>query len=155
MMKGINLRNILTLGIALSLVTAASGCGATAVKKEERSYRVAVEQIPANPTYHRLRWVHLPDIKPYAHEQVSADVPAILPVINIDLENSTLEEAARVLAATGRYSSYCASSVAKRKLSIKAIGTVDELAREIAKRAQVYSSVDHENREIRFLEQSS
>jgi hypothetical protein len=69
----------------------------------------------------------------------------------LSLKNATLEETARVLAATARYSSYTAPSIAKNKISVTNLGTIDELARIIESKARVQVVVDHENREVRFL----
>jgi hypothetical protein len=72
-------------------------------------------------------------------------------VFQLSLKNTTLEETARVLAATARYSSYTAPSIAKEKISVTNLGTIDELARIIESKARVQVVVDHENREVRFL----
>jgi hypothetical protein len=50
-----------------------------------------------------------------------------------------------------RYSSYVAPSIAKNKISIENIGTLDELARIIEREGKVKVVVDHENREVRLL----
>jgi hypothetical protein len=50
-----------------------------------------------------------------------------------------------------RYSSYTAPSIAKNKISVKNLGTIDELARIIEGTAKVKVVVDHVNREVRFL----
>jgi hypothetical protein len=72
-------------------------------------------------------------------------------VFQLSLKDATLEETARVLAATARYSSYTAPSIAEQKISIRNIGTIDELGRIIENKAQVQVVVDHENKEVRFL----
>jgi hypothetical protein len=55
------------------------------------------------------------------------------------------------LAATARYSSFTSPSIAADKISVKNIGTIDELARIIESKARVQVVVDHENRDVRFL----
>jgi hypothetical protein len=82
---------------------------------------------------------------------VSSDTPAIRPVYHLKLKGSTLEETGRVLAALARYSSYVAPSIAKNKVSVENLGTIDELARIIEREGKVTVVVDHENREVRLL----
>jgi hypothetical protein len=88
---------------------------------------------------------------PGATDAKLVNSPSLRTVIQLSLANATLEETARVLAATARYSSYTAPSIANHKVSIKNIGTIDELGRIIEKEAQVRVIVDHENKEVRFL----
>lgn len=147
--KFVNITKLSAVAILAS--GALLGCEKPVAPPPEPTYRVAMRQLPPKPTYHRLRWVQLPETMPYNADQLGDEVPAISPIISIDLNDSTLEEAARVLAATGRYSSYCAGAIAKQKISIKAVGTLDEIAAEIAKRAHIDTSIDHENHEVRFL----
>jgi hypothetical protein len=72
-------------------------------------------------------------------------------VFHLALKNATLEETARVLAATSRYSSYTAPSIASEKISVDNLGTIDELAQIIGSKAHVQVVVDHQNKEVRFL----
>jgi sulfite reductase beta subunit-like hemoprotein len=72
-------------------------------------------------------------------------------VFQLNLKNVSMEEAARVLAATSRYQSYTDPSIAKQKITIENLGTIDELARLIERKAQVQVVVDHAGREVRFL----
>jgi len=81
--------------------------------------------------------------------------PAIRPVFHFAIKDATLEETARVLAALARYSSFTAPSIAKRQFSSENLGTIDELAQIIGRKAQIEVIVDHENKEVRFLAPSS
>jgi hypothetical protein len=83
------------------------------------------------------------------------ETPSLRTVFELSVQNATLEETARVLAATARYSSYTAPSIASEKISVKNLGTIDELARTIESKAQVQVVVDHENKEVRFLPASA
>jgi hypothetical protein len=56
-----------------------------------------------------------------------------------------------VLAATARYSSYTASSIADENITIESIGTIDELGIEIGILAGIHVVVDHKHKEVRFL----
>ncbi|MCB0360243.1 MAG: hypothetical protein KDD44_11425, partial [Bdellovibrionales bacterium] len=73
------------------------------------------------------------------------------PILHLEMQNARLEEIANSLADSVHYRSYVASGIADRLVSIKLLGTVDELALEIERRQQIKVVVDHENREIRFL----
>jgi hypothetical protein len=78
-------------------------------------------------------------------------IPNLRPVFELSLNNVSLEETARVLAATARYSSFTDPSIAKDRISINNLGTIDELARIIEGKASIAVEVDHERREVRFL----
>jgi len=107
--------------------------------------------------YARTRWVRPPDNLPMRDRPGAAEEPAvqvaprIRSVFHLSLKNSTLEETARVLAATSRYSSYTAPSIASEKISVDNLGTIDELARIIESKAHIQVVVDHQNKEVRFL----
>jgi hypothetical protein len=72
-------------------------------------------------------------------------------VFQLSLKATPLAEAARVLAATSRYTSYTDPSIASQKLTIESLGTIDELGQTIEQKAQVQVVIDHRNREVRFL----
>jgi hypothetical protein len=114
-----------------------------------------------DPVYRRARWVQLPEVLP-SREMPGEDPregpnvgPAIRPVFQFAINDATLEETARVLAALARYSSFTAPSIAKLPFSTENLGTIDELAQIIGRKAQIEVIVDHQNREVRFLAPSS
>ena len=138
--------------IALSF----SGCSALTshqdpeVEKPIEVYQVANRQLPPKQVYNRLRWVHLPQPLP---EKVGA-VPTesyILPIVQLELEDATLQEAVDALAATTSYQSYCENRIANKKITIKALGTIDELVEKISKEAGILAEVDHDTQSIRFM----
>lgn len=143
--------------IVLAAVTAlAAGCysGPKPYDPDTKQevYGVSVRKYAPQPVYKRTRLVHLPaPLPPLKTAQKNA--PLILPVMHLDLQDTTLEEAAKILAQSARYSVYCASTVADRRISLTSLGTVDELAFRISSEAGVEAIVDHHNREVRFLAQ--
>lgn len=107
--------------------------------------------------YARTRWVRPPDVLPL-REKTNAETedrlresPMLRSVFHLSVKNRTLEETARVLAATARYSSFTAPSIASNKISIENLGTIDELGRIIESKAQITVLVDHENKIVRFM----
>jgi hypothetical protein len=127
------------------------GCSTRApVSSERKLFGVSVQRYAPQPVYKRTRLVHLPSPLPETSAQ-SAAAPLILPVIHFEIVDASLEEAAKVLGQTSRYSAYCASTVADKRITLTALGTVDELAEQIAKIAKIETIVDHHNREVRFL----
>lgn len=137
-----------------------TGCGGLKdyqpLPKDEGLYMPSVRTVGPEPVYARTRWVRPPEVLPqrdsYPKDAGSLrETPSLRPVFQLSLKNTTLEETARVLAATARYSSYTAPSIAKDKISVTNLGTIDELARIIESKARVQVVVDHENREVRFL----
>lgn len=141
------------------LATACAACGAPkAYEPVDRTQRTiflsAVRTHGPEPVYARTRWVLPPETLPSREESSSSsreDGPTLRPVFHLALKGTTLEETARVLAAMARYSSYTAPSIAKNKISVQNLGTIDELARIIERTAKVKVVVDHVNREVRFL----
>ena len=147
---------LITTGFAASLLlTSCASVNEEYVQKwkleaDRKVFRVAHRQLPLEPTYNRLRWVHLPEVMPAA-ERPREKPPKIMPIIELVLEDDTLEDASLILAATTRYRSYCSSLIADQKITLSALGTVDELAVVIAESAGINVTVDHTNREVRFL----
>ena len=118
--------------------------------KETRTYSVAQRQLPPEPTYSRLRWVRPPEVLPHA-PRGGDEAPAIVPVMHLELKDTTLEEAARILASAAQYSSYCSSLIAKQTLTLSRLGTIDELGSEVEKAAQIRVIIDHAGRQVKFL----
>lgn len=149
----------LILTVAL-LALVVSGCGAKRIQPEKRLtksvYKVVSTQKPLAPIYNRTRWAHLPSVMPASAVNSSpSKAPRIFPVIELVLENDSLETAATIIAGTARYSSYCSSHIADDTITLTALGTIDELADRVAQEAGITVSVDHENREVRFVANSS
>lgn len=136
------------------LLSTLSACGPAlkdwAPERDKKAHAIAYRQTAPQPVYSRLRWVHLPETMP-AREIPESEAPTIFPVFHLDLKNASLEEAARALAATTRYSSYCSSSLVDRKISMNRLGTLDELAHEIAATTGISVQVDHSMKTVRFL----
>ena len=128
------------------------GCGSsTKLKPEEKQvYRTAFRQLPPQPVYNRTRFVHLPEMAP-SRELPKSSGSAIIPVVHLELKNATLDEASSVLAAISQYSSYCASTVAKKRVTVNTLGTLQELADEISNKTGATVIIDHQNRQVRVI----
>jgi hypothetical protein len=149
------------LVVSAGLLVAAVGCGRP---KEYEPYSTSsrtlfmpsVRTVGPEPVYARTRWVRAPQVLPQrdmpgklAPEVESA--PSLRTTFQLVVKDATLEETGRILGAMARYSSYTAPTIAAEKISIKNIGTIDELARIIESQARVQVVVDHENKEVRLL----
>lgn len=153
-MKQCTIHNIVLRSLLACVTCVAIGCSShKSADNERKVFGVSVRRYEAPPVYKRTRLVQLPAPVPVAR-RYKATAPLMLPVIHFELTDASLEEAARILGETSRYSSYCASTIAEKRITLTALGTVDELARKISKLAQVETVVDHHNREIRFLANS-
>jgi hypothetical protein len=119
-------------------------------KDEKKVFFFPVRSLPPQPVYSRVMEVRPPSVLP-PRSLPTAPGPKILPVLHLELQAVPLEEAAKVLAKSARYSYYCSSLVADKKVSIDSLGTIDELGQMIAKKANVEVVVDHSNQEVRFL----
>ena len=115
-----------------------------------KAYGMAYRQLPPQPVYNRLRWVQLPEVLP-ARNVAETSAPSIRPIYHLDMKDATLEEVSRTLAAIPRYSSYCSSRIATRKVTINRLGTFDELVGEISSSANITVQVDDEGKTVRFL----
>lgn len=142
------------LRAALGLTVLGIGC-APAAKEwrppiDRTNFFFPVRQLPPDPTYNRLREVRPPQVLPDRNLRYEG-VPIYSPVVHLELKNATLQETAKVLGTTTRYSYYCASSIADKKITVDYVGTAEELARHISEKAGIYARVDHTNKEVRFL----
>ncbi len=119
-------------------------------KKRFQTFSMATRQLPPEPAYASTRWVRPTQVTP-SRETPGNKVEPILPVVHYKVTDTPLCEAALVLAATTRYRSYCSSRLSGEKLSFEGLGTLDELAIEIAMLSGAEIIVDHSRGEIRFL----
>lgn len=117
---------------------------------DRRVHIFAVRQAPLQPTYNRLKTVHLASPLPSRLEHPVSN-RKINPVFQFEAEDSTFEEVSLILGNTVKYSSYCEPSIAKKKVSIITLGTIDEIASEIEKETGVTVKIDHERKEVKVL----
>ena len=143
------LRQVVIVGAVITIGCAPQGKEWTA-DETHRVFRPAIRQLPPDPVYNRLTKVYLPEVLPTKAE-ITTERPLVLPIIHLSLKEDSLDQAAKLLAQSARYNAYCSSSIASKKISLEVLGTIDELADEIAKTAAVKTVVDHINREVRFL----
>lgn len=146
-------RNVITAILAAGLL-AGVGCSSSdspewKPDRERTGYIPAYRKHAPQPVYNRLTWVRPPSVMPARN--VTSAAPEILPVFHLDLKNASMDEAAQILAATARFSSYCSSTIADRKITINRLGTIDELAEEISSAAGITVQVDRESQTVRFL----
>ncbi len=138
--------------VIASLFSTACSVNSSKPKSKERKYYMgAVRQLAPDPVYSRLRWVQLPE--PLPSKELAPPSPfRILPVYSFDVKDAKIEDVAKLLGDTSRYSSYAASNIKEKKISIQTLGTVDEIAEAIGRKAQIDVTVDHETKEVRFLQ---
>ncbi len=149
-----NVVSVLSLSLLALTLSACSGTDTKQWKPEtaRRSHSIAYRQLAPEPVYNRLRWVHPPDnLSEEPKTEVTSSAPVLFPVVHLDLKGTSLEEASRALAATARYSSFCASSVSGRKVTLSKLGTIDELGEALSSAADVQVHVDHEGRAVRIF----
>lgn len=119
----------------------------------EKVYRVAQHQLPPEDVYARMRYGLIPSPLP-SRTLEKTKAPALIPVTHFDFKKGTLEEAAALLAKSMKYRSYCGSAVANKPFSLSYVGTIDEIAQEIERKAKIRVVIDHELREVRFFPSS-
>ncbi len=151
---------VVLLGCIVFLVSCSSQ--KPPVAKTPPLYDTAKRQLAPEPVYNRLRWVHLPEVIPYKDnnkdkKKISKsqdsleDRPMIFPIMNFDLKDGTLAEAAQMIGASASYRSYCDPSIADKRLSLNMLGTIHELANSISRLVDVEIIIDHSAREVRFM----
>jgi hypothetical protein len=143
------------LAAALTALCSVAGCSTKeqpkwTPEKKKKVFAIATRQLPPEPIYNPLRWVRPPQVLPTRKVEAS-DAPTLMPIVHFEVTDRPLQEVALILAATASYRSYCSSQIADRKLTLNTLGTMEELAREIEKNADVNVVIDHRLREVRFL----
>lgn len=118
-------------------------------EREIEEYRPVTKRGPAEPVYGRTTWAHLP--KPIAPKS-KLNSPYLLPVISFELVDSNLAEAIEALSQSMGYDRHYPKSVAKRKVSIRMQGTLEEVLQEIARQAKVTARFEHERKLVRVFE---
>ena len=119
-------------------------------ERKKSSYKLATRQLTPQPVYGGLKWVRPPEMTP-PRKVENSNAGLVMPVINYNVANKPLKEVILVLAATARYRTYCSSQIADKKITINTLGTIDEIANLIENIADINVTVDHPNKEVRFL----
>lgn len=115
-------------------------------------YRPAMRQLPPEPVYSRLMWSHSPQPIPAA---TAKKAPYLQPVIQFEFPNSNLEEAIQALAQTMGYRWSLPKELSSRGVSINQSGTVDEILGELGRQARVNAHVDHEQRVVFVVDETT
>ena len=114
------------------------------------SYSPAFRQYPPEPVYGRLSWSHLPQPnRPRARN----DSPMFNPQISFEMPDAKFGEAVEVLAQTIGYRWHYPGSVGGHQVSVKMVGTVEQILEELSAQAGVRAMVDHETRMVRVLDE--
>ena len=140
-----------SIACAALVACAVSGCSSSSTPDiAPKTYKVAFRQVPPQPVYNRVSFVPLPEPMP-SRELPASTAGRISPMVHLDLKNATLEEASSVLAAVSRYSSFTSSSIAKQRITLNMLGTIEELGERISNEAGIKVVIDHDTRQVRFL----
>lgn len=140
---------------ALILTVALCVCACSSQREFDRGnertfFGVAARQLPPQPVYNRLRLAYLPEPMP-SSAKASYSETRLSPIFQFEIDDATLEQAGRILGDMARYSSYTSSSIADQKISLAAVGTIDEVAKQLSESAGIKVVVDHRNKEVRLL----
>lgn len=138
-----------SLGLCVLMLFSSSCSKKVVYEREIEQYRPVTRREAPEPVYGRTTWAHLP--KPVAPKSAQ-NAPYLLPVVSFELVDSDLEEAIEALAQTMGYDRHYPKSVAKRKVSIKMVGTLEEVLAEIASQAKVTARFEHERKLVRVFE---
>lgn len=114
-------------------------------------YPTAFRQNGPEPVYSRLTWSHLPQP---VQKKADNDAPYLMPKLSFELPNSNLEETLQALAQTIGYRWSYPAELGERRVSVKRVGTVEEILSEIGRQAGVETELDHEQRLVRAFDRS-
>ncbi len=144
----------LTLSVTtVATFSALCGCSTNVVplkNPERKTFTVSYRHTAPQPVYSRVRWVYLPDVVPMKDGFALSKSAPIDPVVSLQLKNTSLPEAMMSLANIVRYRAECPSQLESVKVSLNAVGTIEELAQQIAKQAGEEIVVDHVSRVVRI-----
>lgn len=138
-------------GILSALVVLAACSSRPDVVVRTEYYPSAFRQNAPEPVYSRLMWSHLPQP---IQAKADNDAPYLMPKISFELPNSNLEETLQALAQTIGYRWSYPAELGTRRVSVKRVGTVDEILSEIGRQAGVETELDHEQRLVRAYDRS-
>ena len=115
------------------------------------AHTVAKQQFKNPKTYYGARWVRSPAPGASAKQRTRAK-EVIVKNFHYDLGNSDLCSISVALAASLKFSNYCASTLKKRFYHINKIVTPYELKAYLESVSDVKIVIDSVNREVRFLD---
>ncbi len=152
-----NLRGLVHLIVSAALASVCllvlGGC-ASYGKREKPIYSISAQSSAPAPVYHRITAVRPPVVYPDVNGPIS-DAKLYLSNFHLDVTNLPVEKVVASIADAANYHSYTSSAFANKKISIKEIGTVDELLAKVADKVGAEVSVDHEHQEVRFMRRSA
>ncbi len=131
----------------ISVIGIASACTPRYTGPE---YLTTPRQTPPQPVYNRVMMARPAEVLP-SRKVTFQNAPKTSPILHLEVNNVSLEQATRELGSLARYRTYTAAAVADKNISLDGVGTIDELADTLGREAEVYVSVDHGNHEIRVL----
>ena len=150
MTKAVLIRLALYGSLCASVSAVVCGCS-SAVEPKIEYYPTAARTYGPDPVYSRVTWSHLPQPIPTPAQEKA---PYLSPVISFELPNSNLSEALSALSQTLGYDLDCPPELGSRKVSLKLVGTVDEVLSEINRQANVNAQVSHATRMVRVGSES-
>jgi hypothetical protein len=149
----INLIYSCKLILSSIIIGVSNGCYAAhpvAVEPERDVFMFSVRQLPLPPVYNQLKNVRPPGPIPVLASDSISSIH-FEPQFTLHTKNISYEEITKRVARLVGFSSYCSSFIARKKTSMHASGSIDDIASEISKVTGAKMVVDHDNREIRFL----
>ena len=120
-------------------------------ERHNEIHLIANKQLPAEPIYNPVRWVRPPEVTPSRKPDYKPSNKAVTLIYSFSVKDSTLNNTSLSLANALGYRSYCSSLIAEQVFSMELVGSIDEIATNISKKAGIKVVVDHDNKEVRFL----
>jgi hypothetical protein len=149
--RRLKVRSIVTFIVTILTALVMLGCAKPQAIVIVQEYQPAFRQVAPEPVYSRVTWSQLPQpIRPKAKKES----PLILPTLSFDLTDSNLKEAIEALAQSLGYRSIYAKQIENRPVSIKMVGSVQEILENISRQANVSANLSHSRRVVEVYEES-
>ena len=139
------------LGAVICFALVCTACSSnTKPQPRVEYYTPAFRQIAPEPVYSRLTWSQVP--QPIS-EKARDIAPLIDPVLSFELPHSTLREALEALSQALGYRAQYPKGMEHRAISLKVVGTAEEILGKIEKQAHVKTVLNHQQRLIQVVDE--
>lgn len=137
------------------LVISISACGPQLkewepYKNDQVTFGYSRQQLPPEPVYRMARWVEPPEVLP-SKQAPASSMQMLNPIIEVDVKRVPLRELGKIISSLNGYSVYTASNIAERRVSVRKLGTIDEIVEDVSVSLGIKAVVDHQNRSITFI----
>ena len=145
--KGLKMQKALIVSV-LALVCV--GCSESSSDEDYVPLPPVNQQFALEPPYHTSFVGRPPHPVPYLKEGLKPEIE-FKSEVSVNAHNEFLETVVKDLAKQVGFRPYVAAMIAKRRVSLTASGSLDDVSKQLANSAKASVSVDHLAHELRFM----